>query len=80
MGQDSNWDINERVDEVFKNIVMPAFEALIKDYNGVDGYEVKIVSDGPIKKHETVINFGVLGFDGPRGPREDPEWPQDGPR
>ncbi len=48
MGQDSNWDINERVDEVFKNIVMPAFEALIKDYNGVDGYEVKIVSDGPI--------------------------------
>ena len=40
MGQDSNWDINERVDEVFKDIVMPAFDGLIRDYNGVDGYEV----------------------------------------
>ena len=48
MGQDSNWDINERVDEVFKDIVNPVFEELIRNHDGVDGYEVKIVSDGPI--------------------------------
>jgi len=48
MIQDSNWEMDDRVDEVFKNIVIPAFESLINDYNQVGGYEVKIVSDGPL--------------------------------
>ena len=79
MSQDSNWDIDDRVDGVFKNIVIPVYEGLINDYDAVggrnqefvlaaaldiegindvvvlsggtdgdDGYEVKIVSDGPI--------------------------------
>ncbi len=48
MSQDSNWQISDRVDEVFKNIVDPVFESLINDYNAVGGYEVKIVSDGPL--------------------------------
>lgn len=48
MSQDSNWNLSNRVDEIFKNIVNPVFEGLINDYNAVDGYEVKIVSDGPL--------------------------------
>ena len=48
MSQDSNWDIDDRVDGIFKNIVIPVYEGLINDYDAVDGYEVKIVSDGPL--------------------------------
>jgi len=48
MGQDSNWQIDDRVDDVFNNVVIPVFESLINDYDQVDGYEVKIVSDGPL--------------------------------
>lgn len=48
MGQDSNWDIDDRVNDVFNNIVIPSFESLIKDYNQVGEYEVQVVSDSPI--------------------------------
>ena len=59
MSQDSNWEMGDRVDEVFKNIVIPVFETLINDYEAVDGYEVKIVSDGPlitgIEKYSSIM-------------------------
>ncbi|MEX0998967.1 MAG: hypothetical protein WD000_03280 [Thermodesulfobacteriota bacterium] len=59
MGQDSNWDIAERVNDVFTNIVIPVFENLIRDYDQVGGYEVKIVSDGPlimgIEKYSSIM-------------------------
>ena len=48
MSQDSNWKMDDRVDEVFKNIVIPAFESLINDYDQVGGYEVKVVPEGPL--------------------------------
>lgn len=48
MGQDSNWDLNERVNDVFNTIVLPSFQSLINDYDQVGGYEVKVVSDSPI--------------------------------
>lgn len=48
MGQDSNWDMDDRVNDVFNNIVLPSFEGLINDYDQVGGYEVKVVSDSPI--------------------------------
>jgi len=48
MGQDSNWDIDDRVNDVFNTIVIPSFESLIKDYDQAGGYEVKVVSDSPI--------------------------------
>lgn len=48
MGQDSNWDLSERVNDVFNNTVIPSFEKLISDYDQVGGYEVKVVSDSPI--------------------------------
>ena len=59
MSQDSNWEMGDRVDEVFKNIVIPVFETLINDYDAVGGYEVKIVSDGPlimgIEKYSSIM-------------------------
>jgi hypothetical protein len=59
MSQDSNWDMGDRADEVFKNIVIPVFETLINDHDAVDGYEVRIVSDGPlitgIEKYSSIM-------------------------
>jgi len=48
MGQDSNWDLDERVNGVFTRTVLPSFRNLIDQYNQVGGYEVKVVSDSPI--------------------------------
>lgn len=48
MGQDSNWDMDNRVNDVFINVVIPSFQSLISDYDQVGGYEVKVVSDSPI--------------------------------
>ncbi|MEM7008509.1 MAG: hypothetical protein AAF462_05170 [Thermodesulfobacteriota bacterium] len=48
MSQGSNWELDERVDAVFKTVVIPAFQTLIDDYDQVGGYEVKEVSDSPI--------------------------------
>ena len=48
MSQDSNWDIDNKIDEVFKNVVLPSFRSLIDDYDQVGDYEVKVVSDSPL--------------------------------
>jgi len=48
MGQDSNWDMDERVKDVFTDVVIPSFRSLIDEYNQVGGYEVKVVSDSPV--------------------------------
>lgn len=59
MSQDSNWGIEEKVDEVFTSIVLPAFKVLIDDYDQVGGYEVKVVSDSPvimgIEKYSSIL-------------------------
>jgi len=59
MSQDSNWEMDDRVDEVFKKVVIPAFKSLIDDYDQVGGYEVKVVSDGPlimgIEKYSSIM-------------------------
>ena len=48
MGQDSNWDMDERVNDIFTGVVIPSFRSLIDEYDKVDGYEVKVVSDSPV--------------------------------
>ncbi len=48
MGQDSNWDLDERVNGVFTRTVLPSFWNIIDQYNQVGGYEVKVVSDSPV--------------------------------
>lgn len=48
MSEVTDWEIGERVDEIFRSVVLPAFESLINDYDKVGDYEVKVVSDSPV--------------------------------
>lgn len=55
----SDWQLNERVNVVFDQVVAGAFEEMIGLYNGIGGYIVKIVPDAPvitgIKRHSSVM-------------------------
>lgn len=59
MSQGSNWELDNKVDDVFRSVVMPAFQSMINDYDQVVGYEVKIVPDSPvimgIEKYSTIM-------------------------
>ena len=59
MSEGSNWELDNKVDEVFRGVVLPAFQSMIDDYDQVGGYEVKIVSDSPvimgIEKYSTIM-------------------------
>lgn len=44
----SDWQLNEQIDAVFREKVMPAFADLIALYNNVGGYVVKTVPDSPL--------------------------------
>ncbi len=59
MSQGSNWELDNKVDDVFRSVVMPAFQSMINDYDQVGGYEVKIVPDSPvimgIEKYSTIM-------------------------
>jgi len=59
MSQGSNWELDNKVDDVFRSVVMPAFESMINDYDQVGGYEVKIVPDSPvimgIEKYSSIL-------------------------
>ena len=48
MREDSNWNLDDKANDVFTNIVIPSFRKLIEEYDQVGGYEVKVVSDSPI--------------------------------
>ena len=48
MREDSSWDLDDKANDVFRNIVIPSFRKLIEEYDKVGGYEVKVVSDSPI--------------------------------
>lgn len=48
MSVESEWQNSEKIFEVFKNIVEPSLQELIEEYDGVGGFEAKIVSDCPI--------------------------------
>ncbi len=47
MNESSDWNLEDRVDRVFENIVLPVFAELIVEYNS-DGYEAKVVADSPV--------------------------------
>lgn len=59
MIQKSDWQLNERVNAVFDEVVRPAFEGLIGRYDGVGGYSLRNVPDSPlitgIKRHESIM-------------------------
>lgn len=40
--------LEQKVEDVFTNVVGPVFKELIDEYNGAPGFEVKLVPDGPL--------------------------------
>lgn len=44
----SDFNLAEKIDDVFENMVGPVFEEFIEEYGGSRGYEVKLVPDGPL--------------------------------
>lgn len=47
MSDELNWQIGEKANEAFEKSVEPGLQELVKEYDGVRGLEVKIVSDCP---------------------------------
>lgn len=51
--------LNEKANELFENVITPIFTELIQEYNGENGFEVKVVPDKPaiigIRKHNFVM-------------------------
>lgn len=59
MSENLTDQLSEKAKELFENVVTPIFKELIEEYNGEDGFEVKVVPDRPaimgIKKHNSVL-------------------------
>lgn len=55
----SGWLLNERVNAVFDETVIPVFSDLVKAYNGAGGYAVETVSESPlitgIKRYASIM-------------------------
>jgi hypothetical protein len=51
--------LNQKANEMFQNLVTPILKELIEEYDGENGFEVKVVPDKPaimgIKKHDSVM-------------------------
>ena len=48
MSDQSDLTLSEKVEDVFDNMVGPVFRDFIEDYGDAPGFEVKLVSDGPL--------------------------------
>ncbi len=48
MSDYSESNLDEKVEDLFENMVRPVFEDFIKDYGAAPGYQVKLVPDGPL--------------------------------
>gem|GEM_PF-1562556 len=44
----SDLNLTDKVDDIFKNTVGRVLGEFIEEYNGAPGYEVKLVPDGPL--------------------------------
>jgi hypothetical protein len=59
LSEDLTGQLNEKANELFENVITPIFKELIEEYNGENGFEVKVVPDRPtimgIKKHNSVM-------------------------
>ncbi|HEX9666932.1 MAG TPA: hypothetical protein VGA95_10305 [Thermodesulfobacteriota bacterium] len=59
MSEDLTSQLNEKANELFENLITPIFKELIEEYNGENGFEVKVVPDRPaimgIKKHKSIM-------------------------
>ena len=59
MSKESTNPINKKADEVFQNLVTPSLKELVQEYDGENGFEVKLVTDKPaimgIRKHNSIM-------------------------
>lgn len=59
VSKESTNPLNKRADEVFQNLVTPILKELVEEYDGENGFEVKVVPDKPaimgIRKHNSII-------------------------
>lgn len=44
----TDWELEERIDGIFDNIVTPVLDELIEEYDGTGGYGAKYVTDSPL--------------------------------
>jgi hypothetical protein len=44
----TDWELEERIDGIFDDIVAPVFGELIEEYDGAGGYGAKYVTDSPL--------------------------------
>lgn len=44
----TDWELEERIDGIFDDIVFPVFDELIEEYEGPGGYGAKYVTDSPL--------------------------------
>ena len=47
-GDQTRFDLTQRAEDVFENTVDPVFQELIEEYGDAPGFQVKLVSDGPL--------------------------------
>ncbi len=40
--------LDNKINEIFENIVNPSLNKIVKEYNGVNGYKASIVSNSPV--------------------------------
>lgn len=59
MSTHTDLSLEEKIDDVFIDIVEPVFAALMDEYNDIPGFEVKLVPDGPlikgIERHSSIM-------------------------
>lgn len=52
-------ELNKKANEAFENVITPVFQELIEEYNGNNGFEVKVVMDRPaitgIRRHKSIM-------------------------
>ena len=51
--------LNEKANELFQSLIIPILKELVEEYDGENGFEVKVVPDKPaimgIKRHNSVM-------------------------
>jgi len=51
--------LDNKINEVFENIVNPSLNKIVKEYDGVNGYKASIVSNCPIIGSNIIVGISV---------------------
>jgi hypothetical protein len=44
----TDWELEERVDGIFEDVIIPVLDELIEEYDGTGGYGAQYVPDSPL--------------------------------